>query len=578
MDEMHVDPTQLAARRAEKLALSRAVKLNPGLWEHVVWRACTVRILLVCDGFLYFSDEDFGLSDLITILKDEPFGFAKFEISAAHRGNVSNDRAGIGNPRLTRTIQAFRFDDATKFNPALYDQVWLFGSDRSASNAQGSWSPRLSDAELRALTQFMDAGGGVFATGDHEDLGCAMGGFLPRVRAMRRWFFPNLGPNGEGKAPPFEGHGRLDTNREGPSGGWQFNDQSDIVPQVIEPRYYTAPVGILREASWPHPLLCGTSGPITVLPDHPHESQCTAASDVGWSPTFDGYTVSEFPAASDGGTKPLPEVVAWSQVLGGHTTSGKSGHTVARRFGAVAAYDGHRAGVGRVVTDATWHHFINVNLTGEATAGFPKNIGFLATGGEVHYAQVQQYFRNIALWLSPPAKLSCMRNWALVLFINNHRFKEIYDPRVTLSAAHIHDFIYVGRHARDTIGKYASQCQSTRWIFDLVLERYPIKKWIDPIDPWSPRLEDAEAQQPVPPGAFVETEWIAEAAIGGAVLALRDKLFPLNEKTFEQVDDEMLDNLVDTGARMALKAAGRTLEEGLKAFDGLIQAVERHKQ
>ena len=35
------------------------------------------------------------------------------------------------------------------------------------------------------------------------------------------------------------------------------------------------------------------------------------------------------------------------------------------RFGVgQATYDGHRADVGRVVCDSTWHHFVNVNLTG----------------------------------------------------------------------------------------------------------------------------------------------------------------------------------------------------------------------
>jgi hypothetical protein len=33
----------------------------------------------------------------------------------------------------------------------------------------------------------MDAGGGVFVTGDHEDLGAALSSKIPRVSKMRRW-------------------------------------------------------------------------------------------------------------------------------------------------------------------------------------------------------------------------------------------------------------------------------------------------------------------------------------------------------------------------------------------------------
>lgn len=44
----------------------------------------------------------------------------------------------------------------------------------------------------------------------------------------------------------------------------------------------------------------------------------------------------------------------------------------AHTFGAICAYDGWRAGpngVGRVVTDATWRHFINLNLVGGPPSG-----------------------------------------------------------------------------------------------------------------------------------------------------------------------------------------------------------------
>src|SRR5215210_2881975 len=184
------DWTLPSERLREKLELSRRWKLDPGLFDHIVWRPCTIRLLLVADSFLYFSDEDFGLSDLIGVLRNEPFPFARFEITTGHRDNVSDAQAGIGNPNVTRAIKNFRFDNASHFPAGGYDQVWLFAAGRSRL-VGGNWTGKLPDAEIRKLCEFMDGGGGVFATGDHEDLGAAMNGFVPRIRAMRQWFFPN---------------------------------------------------------------------------------------------------------------------------------------------------------------------------------------------------------------------------------------------------------------------------------------------------------------------------------------------------------------------------------------------------
>jgi hypothetical protein len=63
--------------------------------------------------------------------------------------------------------------------PDTHDQVWLFGFQSSGSEP--------SDEELRAISEFMDSGGGLFATGDHSALGKALCSEVPRARSMRRW-------------------------------------------------------------------------------------------------------------------------------------------------------------------------------------------------------------------------------------------------------------------------------------------------------------------------------------------------------------------------------------------------------
>ena len=45
----------------------------------------------------------------------------------------------------------------------------------------------MEPAEVEAIAAWMNAGGGVFATGDHALLGASMCHKIPRVRSMRKW-------------------------------------------------------------------------------------------------------------------------------------------------------------------------------------------------------------------------------------------------------------------------------------------------------------------------------------------------------------------------------------------------------
>ena len=101
--------------------------------------------------------------------------------------------------------------------------VFLLGIAGNYSELEAS-----DPGALAVLTQFMQAGGGVFATGDHENLGAALCARIPRVRAMRLW---NQG------TPSFDGIDRLSTNAPGRSdqGGndvYEFGDQSDLLPEL----------------------------------------------------------------------------------------------------------------------------------------------------------------------------------------------------------------------------------------------------------------------------------------------------------------------------------------------------------
>ncbi|MBK7010681.1 MAG: hypothetical protein IPH36_19660 [Saprospiraceae bacterium] len=101
----------------------------------------------------------------------------------------------------------------------------MFGVERNGN---------LPALELKALTDFMNAGGGVFATGDHENLGQFMCSEIPRVRSMRKWYWP-VAPAGRLVAPDGGSANRLDTTVVGDTANYQFDDQSDETPQNIIP-------------------------------------------------------------------------------------------------------------------------------------------------------------------------------------------------------------------------------------------------------------------------------------------------------------------------------------------------------
>ena len=120
--------------------------------------AAKVKILMVADGRISFDVERyFSLGVLVEILKESRHGQPGYEITTAHRG------VSMPNWPIEADLYKFKFDEHDLYQ---YDQVWLFGDSPSRFDDKF-----LREPELAALARFMDGGGGVFATGDHEDLG-----------------------------------------------------------------------------------------------------------------------------------------------------------------------------------------------------------------------------------------------------------------------------------------------------------------------------------------------------------------------------------------------------------------------
>lgn len=532
--------------------------LDPGKLRPIFLRPCKLPILIVTDGFGSFGGSDFGMQDLLGVLAVPPGPWASFEVTKAHRRDDPD-----------ADITSFRFDT---HDLSQYDQIWLFAVERAGSE--------ISEPELRAISQFMDGGGGVFATGDHEDLGVAMGGAVPRVRSMRKWHWPNPGPNGEPVAPAVGGPDRYDTLSEGNDPGIQFDDQSDDIPQRITPRLYAGwPWNKFFFVSHPHPLLCGPRGVIRILPDHPHEGECYEPSDLTANFTFDGYNVTEYP----GGI--APEVIAYSTIAGRAVDANK-GPLNPRTFGAIGAYDGHRAATGRVVVDATWHHFFNVNLTGELGDPGPiKNLGFLATpAGQAAFADIKAYFRNIAVWLARPSNQACMV-WRALWWTRWHHVL-VMDLRPhfleSVEALELGELVRIGSVARDVLGRVAGQCNVVRWIgWEIIRPLRPdIWKQLEQLlDPWSPVhkvREDTPGAEPLPDVTVpIHAEMLLDATLGGLVYGIAAAFPRADDDARDRAEQVQWPDIVDRHLTRSVELVAEHVQSSTERGRDFVQRLVR---
>lgn len=355
------------------------------------------------------TDNTFTVSEFIYLLSHNPAPIIK--VDTANR-----------RPDPNATFQNFNF--ATSVDLSHYDVIWLFGYEGWNGDYLGSpISDSGTDNELLAITQFMEGGGGVFATGDHNGMGSYMCGKIPRVGSMRKWFgqssdipagYPTSSVNYAGVTVPSVNWpglsdgalGRADTLQMNPSDTsalFQFDDQSDDLPQTL-----SFP-GIV------HSILQGPNGPISRFPDHMHEGEVVTPVNLNQTLSVGGQTFVEYPTVA--GFQPAPAVIATGNIVGGHGTQVEGSMceqnnfttdntpTVANTIGIVCAYDGRGAGVGRVVTDSSFHHYLDLNLIGDPCGSSPDRMagfgpGYTAPASGGVLADLQAFYVNTVIWLA----------------------------------------------------------------------------------------------------------------------------------------------------------------------------------
>ncbi len=222
---------------------------------------------------------------------------------------------------------------------------------------------------------------------------------------MRKWFsesdddsrIPALAP----KNWPGSGATRADTLQADLDGSWHFDNQSDDQPQKL-----TA----VLQAGLAHPILQGPDGPLAIFPDHMHEGEVALPWTLNDTLTFNGQSFLEYPSLD--GHQEGPSIIARGTVNGGHTTvvegslceqqnfvsDGTPTAPGGRSLDILCAYDGHKVGVGRVVTDSSFHHYIDLNVIGDPCGVAEKQQGL--TKGP-HFAEMAAFYNRTVLWLAP---------------------------------------------------------------------------------------------------------------------------------------------------------------------------------
>jgi|GEM_PF-832957 len=456
------DFQDLRALAAERKALRR----EPERIGIPAIEPCILRVLMVTDDRMGFDERDFSFQELVAALREIELPHVVVKVETAHRRGGAG--ASIRGP--------FRFDPDVL---ASYDELWLMGFEFGDEQ-------RISDAERRAIVDFMDAGKGVFSTGDHEDIGSAMSADLPRIRSMRRWYFPpeitffrmEVGDvpdrlHGRRVAPPFTGPRRHDTVRLRDGELPNFNDQSDDLAQMIVPlMYQRRPGRDFQPWGYPHPILSGQHGPIRYLPDHPHEGDCHLPDKldelftIPASPGVERYKADEYPLDAFG-RRVAPEVIAFSDNGPGVDWQFK-GPVPEKRYGAIAAYDGQRAGIGRVAVSATWHHFLNLNLRGRARDDEgPWAFGFRATRrGMKYFGEIKAFYSNLLIWLLPDVGHRCV-GWRALWNAAWDQSVRMSLRRVdSLEELQVEHLIFAGQGARHLLGDIAGSCQALIWTID----------------------------------------------------------------------------------------------------------------
>ena len=272
---------------------------------------------------------------------ENDWNVGRFSLLAAHLRSL-RDPGGIP---LYEVVARNRAEDGAgndvdlaELAAGAYEQLWLIGTDVTGA---------LTAGDVEHITRFRRHGGGALLSRDHEDLGACITRLGPLGATQ---YFHTANPD------PDESH-RCPDDCETPTISWpNFHSGRNGDLQSVSP---VEPI---------HPLMRRASGEsIRFLPAHPHEG-------------------------SVGVPKAL-EAVARVVAHGRSVTTGA-------RFNLCVAVE--EPGMGRAVSDASFHHFCDYNWDPRNGAPTfvtePQGDGVLRSPESL--LDTHRYVENIAAWLA----------------------------------------------------------------------------------------------------------------------------------------------------------------------------------
>jgi hypothetical protein len=279
---------------------------------------------------------------------EDDWHIGRFSLLGQHLSSLK-DQAGNSLCEVTarnRETNAEGDDEVlSRLDATDFDQLWLFAVDTGDG---------LTEADCQGVTRFLQRGGGILTTRDHQDLGsslCTLGGI------GRAHFF-----HSKHQDPDETRHRRDDQDTKNiswPNYHSGSNGDYQLVTSV-EPTH-----DLMRNAS-------SLSGRIEYFPAHPHEG------GVG-VPEGESHARVVATGTSQVTKRPFNLIVAFEQ-----------------------AQDGHGNTRGRAVAESSFHHFVDYNW--DISMGCPS---FLAEppGDQIRreperLEDVKTYVRNLALWLA----------------------------------------------------------------------------------------------------------------------------------------------------------------------------------
>lgn len=397
---MRATPGHRAATRGSRVSDNRFRGAALGSLEHLTDSRLfkrvmeTIRILLYTDDPTISQDKFHrGLTDLERFISLKLKGIANVTVTLKNRhfDYLTNQPNVSGATQLTSTFLAD------------YDELWIFGVEQT--NTKKGPRNKLEPEEIGALLEWMKTGG-VMITGDHSSpiegkkcrddhnafigLGAAIGREVPRAGKLRVW---------DGLPTDCVG-GDLEQRDN-------FNTQEGDNPLTLDttPLQHDKHPQTLRllPANSPHRLFWWYLDPntheivpINKFPDHMHEGHLIIPSTVG----------GDWPAQSQ---QPIP------------VAQGRDKRFIHQEkySNVVVAYDGDsvsavNSGVGRIVADSSFHHYLNINLLDiEARDANRNPVPFSDLD------QIAQYYGNLVLWLAPK-RIRDQITWGLFFLVASH--------------------------------------------------------------------------------------------------------------------------------------------------------------